>query len=430
MRRSVLARLFLTLAAALLAGAALGQTVTLHTQYGASPANADRVMVSGLDGRWREVTGVDGTYLVEPEATRYSLAVTCFTDAGPHVTVYRFPVDELPTVRHVCPGRNDVLADVLTEVLRYDGVITPPSTTTTGLQHAILQHGSRYLHDGVVQGSTAFSAQVVPGRVADLLALFGPLSEAPTLALLERQVAVTDVPGDRFDFTAPHALQLEHHTLSVTETDRATLDSYLVTCGGTRARVGAAVPAGTAEARFSALPAAAREECDRYELTAFDPGADGASLRLATVTLAEPDSRQLTLPAPVGRPVIETVGAEPLRARLSWEAEPGVLYYLGGLSDGRVNWSFVQSASLAPSITLPPWGADLAAPEVRGGSFTWNFGAVRSGSELEQVLHAYAQNSLTGHGQFWGPTKAGLEYQLFILGGPWAPHATETPGGG
>ena len=103
---------------------------------------------------------------------------------------------------------------------------------------------------------------------------------------------------------------------------------------------------------------------------------------------------------------------------------------LGGLSDGRVNWSFVQSASLAPSITLPPWGADLAAPEVRGGSFTWNFGAVRSGSELEQVLHAYAQNSLTGHGQFWGPTQAGLEYQLFILGGPWAPHATENPGGG
>ena len=66
----------------------------------------------------------------------------------------------------------------------------------------------------------------------------------------------------------------------------------------------------------------------------------------------------------------DDLGAEPLRARLSWEAEPGVLYYLGGLSDGRVNWSFVQSASLAPSITLPPWGADLAAPEVRGGSFS------------------------------------------------------------
>ncbi len=409
----------------LLAGAATGQTVTLYTQYGASAANADRVMVSGLDGRWREVAGVDGTYLVEPEGSRYSLAVTCFTDSGPHVTVYRFLVDELPALRHVCRGRSDVLADVV----RFEGVITPASGATSGLQSVAVQLGSRPLHAGALQGPTRFSASVVAGQAADLLALYGPLGGAPTLGLLERQVHVTDVNSDWFDFTSPSALELEHHLLSFTGTERVTLNSYLVTCSGARAQVGAAVVAGTAEARFAALPAAAREECDRYELTAFATDAEGTALRLTTAMLAEPASRELTLPAPVGSPVIETVGAEPLRARLSWAAEPGVLYYLGGLTDGRITWSFVQSALLAPSITLPPWGADLAAPEVRGGSFTWSFGAVRSEFDLEQVLHAYGQNSVTGHGEFWGPTEPGLEYQLHLHGGPWAPHATEPSGG-
>lgn len=423
--------------ALLLSTAALAQTVTLHTMYGPVAANADRVMVSGEDGRWSEVVGSGGTYLVELEGSRYSLAVTCFANTGPHITVYRFLADELPTLRHVCPGRGPVLADTTS----FTGEIRAGAQPSEGIYGATVQLGPRQLFSGVVQGSATFSASGVPSSAlegaADLLALYGPLGEAPTLALLERGAALTagtagaigaDGATELFDFGADAALPLQHHELTVTEAERATLAARLITCTGLSADVAAAVPAGTQASSFAALPSSAARECDRYELTAFATDASGFTLRLASVSLAEPGSYAFEFPEPVAQPVIETVGTDPLRARFTWQAEPGVLLYLGGLTDGRVTWNFVQSPWLAPSITLPPWGAGVGVPDVRGGHFNWGFGAVRSAGAVGPVLHAYSQHSLTGHGQFWSEVEAGLEFSVYLTGGTWAPHATELPG--
>lgn len=417
----------LALLCALASSVGLAQSVTLHTKYGPTAANADRVMVSGEDGRWHEVTGEAGTYTLQLDSLRYSLAVTCFgppgPGQGPHVTIYRFMADEMPVLRHACPGQGDVL----TPPTQLRGTVTGVQDGP-GLHHVTVQLGPRQLFARVVLEGTEFGARFATPAAADLLALYGPLGQAPTLALLHREA---DWSGGLppLDFTADGALQLQEHTLTVDQAPFTTLAARLITCNGTSVDVAAAVPAGTEESSYAALPQGARAECDRYELTAFALEPGGLGMRLASTTLAEPASVRLQLPPPVGQPVIETVGTDPLRARFSWEAQPGVSLYLGGLTDGRVTWNFVQSARLAPSVTLPPWGADLGAPDFFGGAYSWTFGAVRSEGQIQQLLHAYGQHSVVGRDQFWAPTTAGLSYQVQLTGGTWAPHSSGSAGG-
>lgn len=410
------------------APAAAAQSLNLHTMYGPTPANADRVMVSGEDGRWREVEGSGGIYAVQLEGSRYSLAVTCYSQQGPTITVYRFLLDEVTTLQHTCPGQGDVLTTPtrVTGELRTD----PPAGRAPNLASVYL--GPRQLYSGVAQDGATFGVTVPPSSGTDLLALYAPMGEGPSSAVLQRAAELTGAPL-LLDLTAGRALELEQYELAVTEAASATLQNTtlaarLVTCGGVNAPISAPVPAGSQRTTYAALPATVREECDRYELTAFVTEANGMTLRLATAFLADPRTVELALPEPVALPLIETVGTDPLRARFNWQQEPGVLLYVGALTDGRVTWNFVQSAWLAPSMTVAPWGADVGAPELRGGEFYWGFGAVRGAGTVDEVLRAYLQSSITGQGGFWGPVAPGLAFQLYLTGGPWAPHGTEPPG--
>ncbi len=413
----------LVLALAWLSGIGLAKSLTLFTKYGPLAANADRVMVSGEDGRWYEAAGSDGTYLIELEGSRFSLVVTCFSPEGPDVTVYRFLAAELDELRHVCAGSGDLL----TARTHVTGEVSTGAKTETPEHRLVVQYGAQVLYVGPAHEGASFIASVGVGT-ADLLALYGPRGAPPTAARLQRDLAMPEGAALEFDFAEGGGAQLEQHALTVKEAEHASLAARLVTCSGLSADVGAVAPAGRPVLQYGVLPEDLARECDRYELTAFHLAPDGVTVRLASVSLAAPGDLELELPAPVGLPAIETVGTDPLRARLSWQSDPGVLFYLGGLTDGRVRWSFVQSAWLAPSITLPPWGADVGAPGLRGGAFSWTFGAVQSAGALGEAVHAYAQHSVTGQGQFWQSVTAGLEHQVFLTGGHWAPHASELPG--
>jgi hypothetical protein len=423
-----LKRLLLTVLLLLGAPVAAAQTLTLHTMFGPSPANADRVMVSGEDGRWREVEGAGGVYTAQLEGARYSLAVTCFTPQGPTITVYRFLLDEVSSLQHTCPGQGDVL----TTPTRVTGELRTGPSAGRVPNLASVYVGGRQVYSGVASEGATFGATMPPSAGADLLALDAALGEVPGRALLQRGADLADAPL-LLDLTSEQALELVQYELAVADAESAmlentTLTARLVTCGGLNAPVGAAVPAGSSRAAYAALPEAVREECDRYELTALATDATGMTLRLASAVLAEPTATELVLPEPVALPLIDTVGTDPLRARFTWQQEPGVLFYVGALTDGRVTWNFVQSAWLAPSMTVAPWGADVAAPDLRGGEFYWGFGAVRGAGGVDQVLRAYLQSSVTGQGGYWGPVTPGLAFQLYMTGGPWAPHATELPG--
>lgn len=410
------------LLASLLAGPASAQTLTLFTRYGPAPANADRVMVSGEDGRWIEVAGSGGAYEIQLEGTRFSLLVTCFSAQGPEVTVYRFLSDELSSLQHVCPGRGDVLASPH----RLSGEFRTTTPASPELHAGEVLYGPQLLYSRLVEDRASFNLAVQPHEPADLLALYGPLEGPPELADLRRGFELPASSAVLFDFAGGNVLSLEQHELTAPE--GTSLFARLVTCNGLTARVDAALPSPNGTLPYAALPSAAAEECDRYELTALALEDDGFSMRLASVALATPGPYELELPAVNGRPLVETVGTDPLRARLSWQSEPGVQFYLGGLTDGRVSWRFVQSAWLAPSVTLPPWGTNGGTPDLRGADFQWSFGVVRGAGGLEETLHAYSQNSVTGQGQFWRPVAGGLAYQVYLTGGPWAPHATELPG--
>lgn len=414
----------LTLTALLLVYAVAGaQTLTLTTWYGPAPANADRVLVSGEDGQWQRVEGAGGTYLLKVAGERYSLAVTCFGAEGPTVTVYRFQTNEVANLQHTCAGNGDVLA----APTRVTGELLGPAPAGRIPNLATLHLGPWQLYAGPLPAATQFSAAVPAVEGMDMLALLSTPGAAPSRAVLQRQANPSGAPAV-LDFGGSAALELEHHELAVVPSERASLEAWLHTCGGIRAAVGAPTAAGSQRSTYAALPQGAGEECDRYELTAFSTDQAGSTLRLTTRFLAEPTDAAFVLPADVGLPTIETVGTDPLRARFTWQPEQDALFYIGTLTDGRVTWNFVQSATLPPAITLTPWGADAGVPDLRGGDFTWGFGAARSASEVEAVLRAYQQRNLTDGAVVGVPVPAGLSYELFLTGGAWAPHAGALPG--
>ncbi|MFA5550313.1 MAG: hypothetical protein WDA03_01735 [Trueperaceae bacterium] len=406
------------------AGSAAANTLTLNTYYGPLAANADSVMVSDDDGRWREVSGELGRYLVELDGPRFALAVTCFGAAGPQITLYRFLADELTELGHVCAGPGDVLSPTA----RFRGELRTPPADRAQLHWATVQLGALQLYSGVAHDLTSFSVSFVPRAAADIVALYGAVDRAPSTAVVLRGATVEHDRLVELDFAGEGALALQPFELSVPGASSAVASARLVTCGAASALVGSRLLGGDARLEWAALPEAARETCDRYELTAHQVTPGGAGLRLATTSLAEPADAELTLPEPVVAPLLDTVGTDPLRVRMSWAPVAGTQFYLGELSDGRVTWRFVQSAALAPAITLPPWGLGVGVPDLRGGVFGWGFGAASGSGSVGESLHAYGHNIVTGHGEHLGPVSADLRFRLFVTGGTWAPHTTELPG--
>ena len=406
------------------AGVATANTVTLNTYYGPLAANADSIMVSGDDGRWREVSGELGRYVVELDGPRFALAVTCFGAAGPQITLYRFLASELTELGHVCVGPGDVLGPTA----RFRGELRTPPAVLVQPQWATVQLGAFQLYSGVAYDRTSFSVSFVPRAATDIVALYGAFRQAPSAAVVLRGAQVEHDRLVELDFAGDNALELQTFELSVAGAPSTAASARLITCGAASAVVGDRLLEGEERLVWAALPEAAREPCDRYELTAQQVTSGGVNLRLATKVLAEPANSELTLPEPVAAPVLDTVGTDPLRVRMAWAPVAGTQFYLGELSDGRVSWRFVQSAALAPAITLPPWGLGAGVPDLRGGVFGWSFGAASGSGSVEESLHAYGHNSVTGHGEYLGPVSAEISFHLFVTRGTWAPHTSELPG--
>lgn len=414
----------LSLTALLLMCALAGaQTLTLTTWYGSAPANADRVLISDEGGLWQRVEGTGGTYRMELAGARFALAVTCFGAQGPTVTVYRFQTGEVTNLQHTCAGNGDVL----TAPTRVTGELLGPAAAGRIPNLATVHLGTWQLFAGPLVAATPFSAAVPTVIDADLVALLSTPGAAPSRAVLQRQANLAGAPVV-INLGSGAALDLEQHELAVVPAERASLEAWLLTCGGLRVAVGAPTEAGRQRSTYAALPESAGEQCDRYELTAFSTDQAGTALRLATRFLAEPTDVAFVLPADVSLPTIETVGTDPLRARFSWQPERNALFYLGTLTDGKVTWNFIQSARLPTAATLTPWGADAGVPDLRGGDFTWGFGAVRSAGEVDAVLRAYQQSSVAGGAGARAPVPSGLSYELYLTGGAWAPHAGALPG--
>lgn len=436
----------LVLAALLgLGGLAGAQELTLRTTYGGVAANADRVLVTGEDGRWREARGADGHYRIDIGSPRYSLAVVCFEPAGPHVRLYRFFLAELAELSHDCAGRSDLLAPryrVRGEVVAFSdrgGQGAGAGTLPTMLS---VHHGRLQL-SAVAGFNTSFNTPVPGNLGSDLLALQSLPGQPPERAVLHRNVDLSGSPRFMFDMGAADAVELDvwrlvveaGGSLDAEEAPRPqtiSLAARLLTCGGTVVAMAPGaltqvLPGLSAETLFASLPPEAREPCDAYELTAMEL-LGSESLRLAAALTAEPQDTTFVLPPTGPEPVIDTVGSEPLRARIAWSPDMTAAFLVGGLTDGSVTWSFVQSPSAPPSITLPPWGADAGVPALRGGSYRWHFGAVRTSGTLADALSAYSQSEWLGQLAVWGPAAAELSYQVWLTGGLWVPLAIDLPG--
>lgn len=426
--------------------AALSQSLVVSTTYGGLPANADRVLITGEDGRWREVKGEQGAYSLDVGSLRYSLAIVCFEPAGPHVTVYRFLVEELPALHHDCAGRSDLLAPryrVRGEVVAHSFPENDSAEAGSPARRQLptvlsVHHGALQL--SVVAGFNTNFNVPVPGNLgSDLLALQSQASQPPERAVLHRNVDLSTASRFMFDMGSPDALELDRWTLSLGqptdttpgEAPAVSLSARLMTCGGVAVDMGSglSLPDERSEIGFSALPEHAAQPCDTYELMVMELEPGGNAVRLTAMHIDKPQSTELALP-PVGpMPVIDTVGTDPLRARLAWVPDQTAVFLVGGLTDGNVRWSFVQSPMLPPSVTLPAWGADAGVPQLRGGAYQWHFGTVRSEQALQDVLGAYSQTERVGQYAAWTTPATPLTFSVWLTGGVWLPLAADLPGG-
>lgn len=421
-RRAAFA-LLLTLLLAGAAQRAAAQGLSLETWYGGAPANADRVLITTGDGRWQELEGEGGSYRVELGADRYMLAVVCFESTGPNVTIYRFPVVEHPHVRHVCVGNPDLLAPH--HELRGQVAIGPPSSSALRAQVSVGRH---VLFTRFVRDRAPYEVKLPADEAYDVVAFRMPIGSAPDRAVLVRGLSLVADTFRLLDLGGRESFALEPFELTAPGPAPATLSARLVTCNGTYASVAFDAPFGAPSVTYAALPPEGREACDRYELSALQQEPTGSDLRAAFAFSAEPADTALQLPSLPASPVVETVGVDPLRARLSWAIDPEATLYVGVLTDGAVTWSFVQSPSIPPAITLPPWGADLGVRDLRGADHLWGFGRLESSGTIAATLHAWEQSEWFARGGFRGPVEDGLRLGVSFVSGQWVPPASEAPG--
>ena len=397
----------------------VAQRITLLTQYGEEAANADSVLVRSDDGTWREVEGRDGHYRIDVDTGTYTVAVLCFEASGPHVTLYRFPIREMPLLRHVCEGENDLLA---TRRRLHGSIAGTSSQMERSVEEVQLTFGRWPLYLGIAQEEAAYEALVAPGPPRDLLALRVPLGRPPDRAVLVRDLPLRDETRIDIDFQTPNALPLERFDLTIDDPTGVTLMARLHTCNGTHGQLEAVAPPGRSSTEYAALPHPARRACDRYERAALALAPNELEeMRVALAFDREPTDTRLSLPPRVAPPHLDVLAAEPLWVRMRWEAIPDATLYTGGLTDGTVRWSFVQSASLPPNVTLPAWNDDLSVLRLRGGPIDWGIGMLRSDGDAAAALHAWEQSHVLGKGRFGDPVVDGLTLEGSFLGGSWVP---------
>lgn len=393
------------------------QTITLLTQYGEEAANADRVLIQGDDGAWREAEGHGGRYPINVGTDTYTVAVLCFEASGPHVTQYRFKAHETPLLRHVCEGENDLLAP---RQRLHGSIAGATSRTERSLEEVQLTLGRWPLYRGIAQEEAKYEALVAPGPPRDLLALRVPMGQSPDRAVLVRDLPLRNETRIDIDFRAPHARPLERFDLTVDDPPGVTLMARLHTCNGTHGVLEAVTTPGQSSTEYAALPHPARQACDRYERAALALVPGQEAMRVAVAFDTEPADTRLSLPPRLAPPHFDVRAAEPLRLRMRWEAIPDATLYTGGLTDGTVRWSFVQSASLPPHVTLPAWNDDLGALRLRDGTIDWGIGVLRSDEDAMAAMHAWEQSHVLGKGRFGDPVVDGLTLEGSFLGGSWA----------
>lgn len=392
--------------------------ITLVTQYGTVTANADLVAARDGTGQWQPLEGHDGNYTFAVESGSYSLAVLCFEAGAPEVTVYNFPVADLPYLRHACGGGSEPLTEYHELYGEVHGLQPPPERPWHLFEVAFGRHSSGSYLPRPGENRYSLMASLETG---DLVAVRTPGLDAPDRAILIRDLTIEEPTRIDLDFRRPGALLLEQHAVrSEGASSQTLIRGQLRTCNGTVVAVReVGAPAGSAtdpgragggetpldapaspSLLYAALPASERRACDRYELSALELG-DAGELRLQAAVVSEPHDVTLVVPMLPKAPKVTFTPGAAANMQVQWlaEGEAGVYFFAADV--GPVQWRVFQSALLEPWLELPDL-TELAdwpgAVRVGGEVSDVGFGVISAGAGAWEALLGW--ESVLGYRRF------------------------------